>query len=161
MKAKKLTVMALTVSLAMILSYLESQIPPLTTIPGIKLGLANIAVVFALYKLGGKEAAAVSFLRVFLISVLFGNASSLLYSAAGAVFSMVGMLVMKKSGMFSTVAVSVAGGVLHNAGQILAACILMGTQAILYYLPFLILSGTVSGIGIGILTALMIKRVNL
>lgn len=159
MKPKKITMTALTVALAMILSYVESQIPPLTMIPGIKLGLANIAVVFTLYKVGAKEAAAVSVLRVFLVSLLFGSAASLLYSAAGALLSLAGMLLLKKTGVFSSVAVSVAGGVLHNLGQIIMACILLGTDAVFYYLPFLALSGVVSGVGIGLLAALLVSRV--
>ncbi len=159
MKPKKITMTALTVALAMILSYVESQIPPLTMIPGIKLGLANIAVVFTLYKVGAKEAAAVSVLRVFLVSLLFGSAASLLYSAAGALLSFAGMLLLKKTGVFSSVAVSVAGGVLHNLGQVIMACILLGTDAVLYYLPFLALSGVVSGVGIGLLAALLVSRV--
>ncbi len=161
MKTKKITTRALTVALAMILSYVESQIPPLTMIPGIKLGLANIAVVFTLYAAGGKEAVAVSVLRVFLVSLLFGSAASLMYSAAGAVLSLAGMLLLKRSGRFSVAAVSVAGGVLHNTGQIIMACILLGTDAVFYYLPFLVLSGIISGVGIGLLSALLVNRIKL
>lgn len=161
MKTKKITTMALTVALAMILSYVESQIPPLTMIPGIKLGLANIAVVFTLYAAGGKEAVSVSVLRVFLVSLLFGSAASLMYSAAGAVLSLAGMLLLKRSGRFSVAAVSVAGGVLHNTGQIIMACILLGTDAVFYYLPFLVLSGIISGVGIGLLSALLVNRIKL
>ena len=122
MKTKKLTVLALSVALAMILSFIESQIPSFVPIPGVKIGLANIVVVFALYKLGWKEAAGISLLRVFLVSVLFGHAASFFYSMAGALLSFCGMALLKKTGLFSHIAVSVAGGVLHNVGQILMAC---------------------------------------
>ena len=118
----------LTIALAMVLSFLESQIPAFVAIPGVKVGLANIAVVFALYKLGWKEAAGISLIRVLLISVLFGNFASLFYSLAGAVLSLLGMILLKHSEKFSAVAVSVAGGVLHNVGQILMACILLITE---------------------------------
>ena len=161
MKTKKLTVLGLSVALAMILSFVESQIPSFVPIPGVKVGLANIVVVFALYKLGWKEAVGISLLRVFLVSVLFGHAASFLYSFAGALFSFCGMALMKKTGLFTHVAVSVTGGVLHNAGQILMACILLGTNVIAYYLPFLILSGTIAGVVIGLLASVMISRISL
>lgn len=160
MRTKKLTAMALTVSAAMILSYMESLIPAFVAIPGIKVGLANIAVVFALYKLGAKEAVAISLIRVALVSMLFGSGASFLYSMAGAVLSMGGMLLLKRVPAFSYVAVSVTGGVLHNVGQIAMACLILETNVIVYYLPFLILSGTVAGVAVGIMAAVLIKRID-
>ena len=157
MKTKRITVMAMCVALAMILSYVESMIPS-PGIPGVKLGLANIVVVFALYKLGWKEAVGISLLRVFLVSLLFGHAASLMYSAAGAALSLLGMILLKKSDRLGSVAVSVLGGVLHNAGQILMAVVLMGSNVV-YYLPVLIVSGTIAGIGIGLLAAILVKRI--
>ena len=159
MKTKKITLLAMCVALAMILSYVESMIPS-PGIPGVKLGLANIVVVFALYKLGWGEAAGISLLRVFLVSLLFGHAASLMYSAAGAVLSLSGMILLKKTDRLSCVAVSVIGGVLHNAGQILMAWLLMGPNVV-YYLPVLVLSGTVAGIAIGVVSALIVRRVDL
>ena len=153
--------MALTIALAMVLSFVESQIPALIAIPGIKVGLANIAVVFALYKLGAKEAVFVSLIRVALVSLLFGNFASLFYSLAGAVLSLAGMIALRRFEAVSTVAVSVTGGVLHNVGQIAMACILLETDVIKYYLPFLVLSGTLAGIVIGVVSAIVIKRVKL
>ena len=117
MKASKLSLLALSVSLAMILSFVESQIPAMVAIPGVKVGLANIVVVFALYKLGWKEAAGISLLRVLLVSLLFGHVASLMYSAAGAVLSLLGMILLRRIPQFGCVAVSVTGGVLHNIGQ--------------------------------------------
>lgn len=157
MKTRRITVMAMCVALAMILSYVESMIPS-PGIPGVKLGLANIVVVFALYKLGWKEAAGISLLRVFLVSLLFGHAASLMYSASGALLSLVGMILLKKSDRLGSVAVSVLGGVLHNAGQILMAVVLMGSNVV-YYLPVLIVSGTIAGIGIGLVAAILVKRI--
>lgn len=159
MKTKKLTTMALLVSVAMVLSWIESQIPPFVAIPGVKVGLANIAVVFALYRFGWKEAIGISLVRVFAVSMLFGTAVSLAYSVAGAAVSLLGMVLLKKSGLFSNVAVSVAGGVLHNVGQIGMACILLETNVLKYYLPFLILSGVIAGVAIGLISAVMVKRV--
>lgn len=159
MKTKKVTVMGLALALAMILSFVESQIPAFVAIPGVKMGLANIAVVFALYKLGWKEATLISLLRVVLVSLLFGNFASLSYSFAGAVLSLAGMIGLKKTGLFSEIAVSVVGGVLHNVGQIAMACLLLQTDVIRYYLPFLVLSGVLAGVVIGLLAGILAKRI--
>ena len=158
MKTNKLTLMAMLIALALILSYIESQIPSFVAIPGVKVGLANIIVVFALYLLGGKEAAMLSLVRVFAVSLLFGTGVSFFYSLAGATLSLLGMLLMKKLKLFSYVAVSVTGGVLHNVGQIAMACVLLETNVIVYYLPFLILSGTIAGVVIGLASAAVIRR---
>ena len=150
--------MGLLVALAMILSYVESLIPAFVAVPGVKVGLANIVVIFALYTLGPVEALTVSLLRVILSSFLFGSILSLLYSLSGALLSLGGMIVMKKLKIFSTLVVSVTGGVLHNVGQILVACLVLETDVLLYYLPVLILSGVVTGAVIGIIGSLVIKR---
>ena len=147
--------------LAMILSFAESRIPPLTAIPGIKMGLANIAVMFTMYKLGAKEAAIVSAVRVILIALLFGSLVSFLYSLAGAVLSFSVMILLRKIKLFSVLGVSVAGGVCHNIGQITMACILLETNVIVYYLPFLLLSGTLTGVLIGAASALLINRIKI
>ena len=160
-KNKRLALLSMCACLAMLLSFVESRIPPLTAIPGIKMGLANIAVMFTLYKLGTREAMAVSAIRVVLIALLFGSAVSFLYSLAGAVLSFAVMLLMRRLRIFSEVGVSVAGGVCHNIGQIVMACILLETNVIVYYLPFLLLSGTVTGVLIGITSALLIKRIKI
>ena len=160
MKTKKVAFLGLCITLAMILSFVESQIPAMVAIPGVKVGLANIVVVFALYKLGWKPAAVISLTRVFLVGLLFGNGISILYSFTGAIVSFAAMLLLKKAKVFSTMAVSVAGGVLHNLGQIAMACVIMGTDVLRYYAPFLILSGTLAGIVIGVLAAIMIRRID-
>ena len=151
--------MAMCIALAMILSYVEAQIPS-PGVPGVKLGLANLVVIFALYSLGWKEALGVSLLRVFLVSLLFGHAASLAYSAAGAALSLTGMILLRKTDWLGTVAVSVIGGVLHNIGQILMAWALMGANVV-WYLPVLILSGTVAGVVIGVVSAILVKRIKL
>lgn len=158
---RKLTCLALIVSFAMILSYIEAKIPVFVAIPGVKMGLANIAVIFVLYKMGAKEAAVVSVLRIFLISILFGNVESLFFSLMGGLLSFAVMLLLKKLTPLGEVAVSVSGGVMHNVGQIIAAMMLLQTDAVMYYLPFLILSGTIAGVVVGVVSALLIKRVRL
>ena len=157
---KKLTTLAITVSLALILSFIESRIPAFVAIPGIKVGLANIAVIFTLYKIGYKEAVMVSVIRVWLVSFLFGTPVSLIYSITGAVFSLVTMMLLKKLTPLSEVAISVTGGVMHNVGQITAASFMLSTNVVVYYLPFLLVSGTLAGIAIGVASAILVKRVN-
>ena len=161
MKTKKLTVMAMTTAVAMILSFVESQIPAFVAVPGVKIGLANIAVVFALYRLGWKEAVAISLVRVVLVSMLFGSIASLFYSLAGAVLSLTGMGLLKKTGKFTEIMISVTGGILHNIGQIGMACLILETAALRYYLPFLLISGIIAGIVVGILSAVMVQRIKL
>ena len=159
-KTRKLTALALGVAVAMLLSYVESRLPSLA-IPGVKMGLANVAVMVTLYKVGTKEAIAVSAVRVFLISLLFGNPVSLLYGITGAALSLTLMALLKRYSPFSPIGVSVAGGVAHNVGQICAACLLLGTAKVAYYLPLLLLSGTLSGIAIGVCSGLIIKKVKI
>ena len=158
---KKITTLALTVSLALIFSFIESRIPAFVAIPGIKVGLANIAVIFTLYKLGAKEAIGVSILRVFLVSFLFGTPISLIYSITGATLSLAVMIILKKLTPLTEVTISVSGAIMHNVGQILAASFMLATNVIVYYLPFLILSGTMAGIAVGSVSALLIKKVKL
>ncbi len=161
MKTKKLTVMALTTAVAMILSFVESQIPAFVAVPGVKVGLANIAVVFALYRLGWKEAAAISLVRVVMVSMLFGSIASLFYSLAGAVLSLTGMGLLKKTERFTEIMVSVTGGILHNIGQIAMACLILETAALRYYLPFLLVSGIIAGVVVGLVSAVLVQRVKL
>ena len=161
MKTKKLVTLAVTVSVAMILSFVESRIPAFVAIPGVKVGLANIAVIFALYKMGWREAISVSVIRVLLVALLFGSVVSLAYSIAGAVISLSLMILLKKLGVFTEVAVSVVGGITHNIGQILIAFLLLETKVVFYYLPFLMVSGVIAGIAVGIASALLIKRIKI
>ena len=163
MKTKTVALTGLLIALALILSYLESLVPLSFAIPGIKLGLPNLVIVFALYRLKPSIAAAISLLRVALVAVLFGSALSLAYSAAGAVLSLAVMLLLRKTGRFGCTGVSVAGAVAgavaHNLGQILTAALLLETPSLAWYFPVLCLSGTVAGVVIGLLAALLVKRI--
>lgn len=158
---RRITTLAITISLALILSFIESRIPAFVAIPGIKVGLANIAVIFTLYKMGVKEAIAVSILRVILVSFLFGTPISLIYSITGAIFSLTVMIILKRLTPLTEVAVSVCGGVMHNVGQITAASFMLSTNVVLYYLPFLLVSGTIAGVAIGIASGILVKRVKI
>ena len=159
MKVRKLAELSLLCALAMILSYLESLVPVPVPVPGVKLGLANLAVVFAFYRLGTREAVAVSLVRVLSIAMLFGSVLSLAYSLAGAALSLLSMGLLKRIDRFSPWAVSVVGGVMHNVGQLAAASLILETRLFLYYLPVLALSGIVCGAAIGAAAAVLIQRV--
>lgn len=158
METRRIAQIGVLVSLAMVLSYLESLFPVFLAVPGIRIGLANIAIVFALYHLGFGAALGISVVRVVLSALLFGSVISMSYSLCGALISIAMMAILKRSGLFGTVAVSVVGGVSHNLGQIAIACLILQTKAIAYYIPVLILSGVVSGVVIGIVSAVVIAR---
>lgn len=142
----------------MILSFVESLIPPLAMVPGVKIGLANIVTVFLLYTLGIRAAGAVSLIRVLLSALLFGNVQSLIFALSGALLSFVVMIVAKHLLPFGTVGVSVLGAIAHNAGQIIAAVIVMETVGVAYYFIPLVISGTLGGVLVGIVAAVITKR---
>lgn len=158
MKTKKVAMLGLTIALAMIMSYIEALVPLSFAVPGIKMGLANIVIIFVLYKIGTKEAILVSLIRVILVSLLFSNVMAMAYSISGAVLSLGIMWVLKKTDKFSVIGVSIAGGIMHNVGQIIMAVILLGTEQIALYLPVLIITGTATGVVIGIVSGLVINR---
>ena len=158
MKAKKIAFLGLSIALAMILSFVESQIPPLAAMPGVKVGLPNLVMVFLLYRVGWKETVTVSIIRIFLTSLLFGNLQVLTFSIAGAVLSLAGMIVLKKTNWFSCITVSIVGGLLHNIGQIVAACLWTQTAQVAFYLPVLLVSGTIAGTVIGLASGIIVKR---
>jgi heptaprenyl diphosphate synthase len=151
---------SMLIALALILSYVEAQIPALLAIPGMKLGLTNIVVLFALYRMDYKCAMSVNLLRILLVSFLFGNAMSLAYSIAGGMLSTLIMILLKKTEKFSIVAVSVAGGIFHNIGQILVAMILLETTSVAWYFLVLWFTGIISGLIVGFLSGQICYRLN-
>jgi heptaprenyl diphosphate synthase len=157
---KKLSLLSLLTAAAMILSYVEAVLPPVfASVPGIKMGLPNIIVIFILYRMGAVSAIAVSFVRIFLTALLFGSPMSFIYSLAGAVFSLAVMMILKKADFLSAIGVSVAGGVFHNLGQILMAMLLLETAAIGYYMIVLAVTGTIAGIFVGLCGAFLMQRI--
>lgn len=148
------------IALALIFSYIESLIPimVLIPIPGIKLGLANLIVIIALYKLGTRDAYILSVARVILAGFIFGNMFSIVYSLAGGLLSLTVMALLKKTDHFSIMGISVVGGVMHNVGQIIVAILLLETVSIAYYLPVLLISGLITGLLIGIIANESLKR---
>ena len=159
MKTKKLATAAVLVATAMILSYVESLIPAFVAIPGIKIGLANIVTVFALYTLGAGAAVSVSVVRVFLSALLFGNAVSLIYSVSGALLALLFMIIFYKLGFFSSVGVSVIGGVAHNSGQMIAASIVLQNAALSVYIAPLAIVGTAAGVIVGACAGVLVTRI--
>ena len=158
--SKKVAMAGMFTALAMIFSYVEVLIPISLGIPGIKLGLANLVVVVALYTMGAPMALAVSMIRILLVSVTFGNLAAMLYSLAGGLLSFGGMVLLKKIPKFSIVGVSVAGGILHNAGQLAVAMAVVENIHLLSYMPLLMISGTITGMLLGIVSAQVIPRID-
>ena len=158
MKTKKLTTLGLSVALALILSYVESLLPPLVAVPGVKVGLPNVVILFLLYRYSWKEAAAVSGIRLLLTAALFTGFAAFFYGLAGAALSLLGAALLKRTGRFSPLGVSVAGGVLHNLGQIALAALILDSGYVFAYLPVLLLSGTVAGAAVGLLAGILIRR---
>ena len=159
LSTRQMVTLSALIAVAMILSYIESLVPAFVAVPGVKVGLSNIATVFALYALGWPYAICVSLVRVFLSALLFGNAVGLIYSLSGAVLALASMILLKKMDRFSSIGISVIGGVCHNVGQVLAACVVMETAAIAYYIIPLLLSGTIAGVVIGLAAGNLVERI--
>ncbi len=158
MKTKKLTTLGLSVALALILSYVESLLPPLMAVPGVKVGLPNVVILFLLYRYSWREAGAVSGIRLLLAAALFTGFAAFFYGLSGAAVSLLGSALLRRSERFSPLGVSVAGGVLHNLAQIALAAFVLDSGYVLAYLPVLLLSGTVAGALVGLLAGILIRR---
>ncbi len=145
-------------TLALIFSYVETLIPIQFGIPGVKLGLANLIIVIALYRMKLSEAYLLSIVRVLLAGFIFGNYFSIIYSLAGGLLSLTVMALLRKKGGFSVIGVSIAGGVFHNIGQLIIASVIVETSSVMYYVPVLLIAGLVTGLLIGIASDGMLKR---
>ncbi len=143
---------------AIVLGYLEHLIPFSVGIYGIKLGLANLAILSLLYLADIKSALTVHVIRILLCGILFGNGVSLIYSAAGGLASFVCMVLLKKSRKFSAVGVSIAGGITHNLFQLGAAILLVENLRIALYLPVLLITGSLTGLLIGLFSLPVIRN---
>ena len=159
MKAKRIAFLAVSTALGMILAYVEAILIPSFGIPGVKVGLANLATVFLLYRAKPYEALISGVLRVVLIAVLFGNWVSLVFSFSGLIASVGVMWLLKRVRAFSVAAVSVSGAVVHNLIQILVAVFFVGAKEVVYYLPVLILGGVGFGLVIGIVSSILVSKV--
>lgn len=145
-------------ALVLIFSYVETLIPIQFGIPGVKLGLANLIIVIALYRMKLSETYLLSIVRVLLAGFIFGNYFSIIYSLAGGILSLTVMALLRKKGGFSVIGVSIAGGVFHNIGQLIVASVIVETFSVMYYVPVLLIAGLVTGLLIGIASDGMLKR---
>lgn len=157
---RRLTLLSALIAAAMILSYIESLVPAFVSVPGVKVGLSNIASVFALYTLGAPSAVCVTLVRVILSALLFGNVSTLMFSLGGATLALCAMILLKRVKIFSAIGVSTAGAVMHNAGQTIVACLVLENAAISVYILPLTVSGTIAGVVIGIVSGLLVERLD-
>ena len=159
MHGRKVAIFGVFTALALIFSYVELLIPINFGIPGAKLGLANLMTVLVLYKMGIKEALALSVTRIILSGFMFGNLFGILYSLSGGLLSFLVMVLLKKSDRFSVAGVSIGGGTAHNIGQLLVAMVVVQTYQVVYYLPVLLVAGEVTGLLIGLVAKEVLKRI--
>ena len=157
--ARRVAVSALFASLALIFSYIEAILPFAPGIPGIKLGIANLVVIIAMYRLDLRYALVINLVRIFLAGFMFNGLYGALYSLCGCLVSYIVMCILFKSDRFSVIGVSIGGGVAHNIGQLCIAAVLVSSPQIFYYLPVLILSGTLSGILIGWIGWILLRHI--
>lgn len=161
MKTKKLTVLSLLVAVSMLLSFVEAAVGFDFAVPGIKLGLANsVALIFVAFS-RYKEACLVNIIRIMLTCLIFGNAMSLAFSAAGAALSLSAMCIAHRFFKFSPFGVSFLGGIFHNIGQLLAAFAVFHSAAVFGYLPYLVIAGAVCGALTGFAATFIIKNKNI
>lgn len=160
-RANKVADYGILIALAMICSYIERLIPFDFGLPGVKLGLANIVVVIALYILGNKGAISISIIRVILSGFLFGTMASIMYSLSGAALSLGAMIIGKKLNKLSIVGVSILGGVFHNIGQLIIAIGIIGSTKLAFYGPVLIMAGLGTGLLIGVIGTLVIRKIKI
>ena len=154
----RVAIFGVFVSLALIFSYVETLIPFNIGIPGVKLGLANLIIVIALYKMSLKEAYLLSVTRIVLAGFIFGNLFSIIYSLAGGLLRLTVMGLLKRVDGFSVMGISIAGGVMHNVGQLIIAMLVVETFSVIYYVPVLLVSGLLTGLVIGLVSNEMLKR---
>ena len=157
-RSKSIAAVALLTALALILSYVEAIIPFNIGIPGVKLGIANIVVVIALYVYGWGHALAVNVIRIVIAGFLFSGVFGIIYSMAGGLLSLLVMVLLKKTGLFSCIGISAASGVVHNMAQLFTAALLVSNLSIFVYFPVLLFSGIICGIITGIVTTVILRR---
>lgn len=159
MKTKQLTLCAVLTALALALSYLENFIPLSLAIPvpGMKLGLANVVTLFALYVLGPAQALAILFARCFLGALFAGNMNAMIFSMLGGFSAMFVMILLSRVKPLSVYGVSIGGAAAHNCGQIAAALLTLGSTAPLYYLPVLLIVSLFSGTLTGLIAASLFR----
>lgn len=157
-RVRKLAFSAMFAALALIFSYVEVLIPVPVPIPGVKLGIANLVILIAIYRLGFRYAFTINCVRIVVAGLLFSGVFGMIYSFAGGILSIVIMYLLYRTKLFSMVGVSMAGGVAHNLGQLATACLIVSNVKLMSYFAVLLFSGLISGILIGILAYVIEKR---
>ena len=157
-RTRLVAISAMFAALALIFSYIEVLVPIPLPIPGIKLGLANLVIIIAIYRMGFRYSFTINMVRIVAAGLLFSGVFGMLYSLAGGILSIVVMYLLYRTNKFSMVGVSMAGGVCHNLGQLMTAVVLLENTGILSYFPVLLFSGLITGILIGILAYVIEKR---
>lgn len=155
---KEIALIALFTAFAVILSYIETFIPPIG-IPGVKLGLANFCIILVLYLMGAKQALIVNIIRIIILGMFYGNLFSICFSIAGALVSFVSMYIAKRTQKISIITVAILGGIFHNIGQIVVASLIVKTYGVVSYIPILIIAGILTGMIIGILSNVVYRRI--
>ena len=159
MKTRKLTILSMLTAIALTIFMVEAQIPPLTPVPGIKMGLSNIITVFIVFAIGPKEAAAVLFVRIFLGAVFAGNFSTIFYSGAGGFCAILVTVALRK--ILTKKQLWVAGclsAVAHSVGQMAMAILLTGTPSLGVYLPIMIFCSIITGLFTGLCAQILVNR---
>jgi len=157
-RVRKLAFSAMFAALALIFSYVEVLIPVPVPIPGVKLGIANLVILIAIYRLGFRYAFTINCVRIVASGLLFSGVFGMIYSFAGGILSIIIMYLLYRTKLFSMVGVSMAGGVAHNLGQLATACLIVSNIKLMSYFAVLLFSGLISGILIGILAYHIEKR---
>ena len=157
-RTKRLAISAMFAALALIFSYVEAIIPFSVGIPGVKLGIANLVVIIALYEMNFRYAFTINIIRILEAGLLFNGLFGAVYSLSGGILSLVIMWILKKTGWFSMIGVSMAGGVAHNIGQLLIAAAVVSNLRMFLYFPILMFSGIVSGIAIGVVACVIDEK---
>lgn len=157
-RTTRLTTSALLATTALLFSYIEILIPYNVGIPGVKLGLANLAIIIALYKMDIKYAVSINLIRILLAGLLFSGLFAMVYSLAGGMLSLLVMYLLKRTDKFSMIGVSMAGGVAHNLGQLTVAALIVENAKMYVYFSVLLFSGIFFGIMIGIIAYIIEKK---
>jgi len=145
-------------ALALIFSYVEVLVPIPIPVPGVKLGIANLVILIALYRMDFKYSMTINIVRIVIAGLLFSGVFGMLYSLAGGVLSLIVMWALKKTNLFSMIGVSMAGGVVHNLGQLIVACLIVSNVHLMSYFAILLWAGLISGIAIGFIATIIEKR---
>jgi len=156
---KKIAFLGIFAALAIIIAYIERLFPLPIPIPGVKPGFANAIVIITLYTMGAKTALGISALRIVVSGLLFGSVFGMAYALAGGLLSFAVMVIAKRANIFGVVGVSIFGGVFHNMGQIAMAAVIVQNARLFYYAPMLIISGVITGIGVGYAAGLALSHV--